>query len=242
MMPYVFNILTALGVFLGLGIIAGVVFGLAGFPGKDEKKEPKIRERKSNLYAFVRCSGGDSAHRRYTYADADDCRIADSLYGGLTSCGYACLGLGNCKVACRYGAIRIENGVAVVDSELCNGCGECVMTCPRGVIELVPKTSLVAVACNNPDAGYDLREICGNGCIGCRECANTCKDDAIGFEGDLAFVDYDKCTNCGECAKTCVRGVISAPITEEEQEEFLQDEVMEFPEALPEEEPETKEE
>ena len=60
----VVNILTALGVFLALGIIVGVVFALTSASGKEEKKERASGEEKEKLRAFVKCSGGDAAERR----------------------------------------------------------------------------------------------------------------------------------------------------------------------------------
>ncbi len=150
-MILVVNILTAVGVFLALGIVVGVVFALTSASGKEEKKERVYREKREELRAFVRCSGGDAAERRYTYGDAPDCRIAAHLYGGLTICSYACLGLGNCKSVCKNGAIEIKGGVAVINETLCDGCGKCVSTCPRGIIELIPKDATVENACNNPE-------------------------------------------------------------------------------------------
>ena len=150
-MEAVFNILIALGVLVVLGIIAGVVFGLAGTVPTEEKKVSVAEKKNEELRAFVKCSGGDAASRRYTYADAPDCQIAASLYGGLTICSYACLGLGNCKAVCKNGAIEIRKGVAHVVSAMCNGCGKCVSACPRGIIGLIPKDVETTDVCSNPE-------------------------------------------------------------------------------------------
>ncbi len=234
-MEAVFNILIALGVVFVLGIIAGVVFGLAGGARKEEKAACE-EDKNEELRAFVRCSGGDAASKRYTYAETPDCQIAASLYGGVKECAFACLGFGNCKDVCKNGAIAIERGVAVVDEKLCDGCGKCVSVCPRSVIELIPKSALVAVACRNTDAAYEIEKICGSGCIGCRACVNTCQYDAISFDGDLANIDYEKCTNCGECAAACERGIISAPSVVAEEEAFDENEYFELSKELQEEE------
>ena len=41
------------------------------------------------------------------------------------------------------------NGVAVVDRELCVGCGMCAKTCPNHLISIIPKSSTVFVGCSS---------------------------------------------------------------------------------------------
>ncbi len=45
-----------------------------------------------------------------------------------------CNGCGNCIWSCPEGAISIQGCDAVIDPELCTGCGICVNYCPRGAI------------------------------------------------------------------------------------------------------------
>lgn len=42
-----------------------------------------------------------------------------------------CAGCGECELVCPAGAIRIENGKAILDVALCNGCASCVAACPH---------------------------------------------------------------------------------------------------------------
>jgi len=52
-------------------------------------------------------------------------------------CTGACLGCGICVKNCSYGAIKVENNLAVVDSKICiEQCSEatCVTKCPTGAI------------------------------------------------------------------------------------------------------------
>ena len=44
--------------------------------------------------------------------------------------GQKCVGCEQCLAVCPVNAIRIEDGVAVVDPKLCTGCGECLAVCP----------------------------------------------------------------------------------------------------------------
>jgi len=50
----------------------------------------------------------------------------------------ACRGCNDhpCTAACRFGALKISNGLAVVDDSLCVGCGNCAVACPYGAITI----------------------------------------------------------------------------------------------------------
>jgi ferredoxin len=50
--------------------------------------------------------------------------------------GDTCTGCENCIDQCFFGAIRMENDVAVVDKEKCLGCGVCTVFCPTEAIRL----------------------------------------------------------------------------------------------------------
>ena len=121
---------------------------------------------------------------------------------------HGCMGLGDCEAACQYGAIKVCNGVAVVDRELCVGCGMCAKACPNNVIRISPEKNKVIVQCKSKDTGAKTRKVCSNGCIGCKKCEKTCKFDAVHVVDNVAMIDPEKCKNCGMCAKECPTGAI----------------------------------
>ena len=164
--------------------------------------EPKL--------AFVRCSGDcKQSKEKYKYYGVQSCKAASIIPGaGSKACSYGCLGFGDCARACEFGAISIVEGIAVVDEKKCTSCGMCVKVCPRGLIDMVPASKKVRVACNSNDMGKVVRNVCSAGCIGCALCVKTCQYGAMKFENNLASVDYDKCTQCKACAAKCPSKVI----------------------------------
>ena len=170
-----------------------------------------VAEETEPTVAFVKCGGTcDKAQNKYDYDGIDDCIMAAQLAGASSkACAYGCMGLGSCVKACKFDAIKIENGVAVVDPDLCVSCGKCVSTCPKHIIEIVPKKKKVKVQCSSKDMGKAVMSVCSAGCIGCKICEKTCKFDAIHVIDNIAVIDYDKCKNCGMCANKCPKKVIT---------------------------------
>ncbi len=161
------------------------------------------------MCASVMCSGAEGiAEEKYTYYGVSDCNAAMRLGGGQKKCAYACLGLGTCVKVCKFGAISVENGVAVVDKEKCTACGMCIKACPKHVIELLDYDAQRVVKCKSQDKGAVVTKACRAGCIGCRMCVKVCPTDAISVENNLAKIDTEKCINCGECKNKCPRGII----------------------------------
>ncbi|MFP4460350.1 MAG: RnfABCDGE type electron transport complex subunit B [Candidatus Zixiibacteriota bacterium] len=153
--------------------------------------------------AICICHGGENASVSYKYDGIEDCRHANSVAGGPKACMFACLGLGSCADACPFDAIKMENGLPVVDYEKCTACGVCIQVCPKDVMQLVPYKKKVHIGCNSTWKGKDVKSVCSVGCIGCRLCVKNCPADAIEFENNLAKINYDKCINCGICVAKC---------------------------------------
>ncbi|MBE7026552.1 MAG: 4Fe-4S dicluster domain-containing protein [Ruminococcaceae bacterium] len=199
---------------------ASVVSGQAqysGCPVCNSTQREQIAEimgvtagEEEKMSAVVLCSGSASvAEEKYTYKGINDCNAAMRLGGGQKKCEYACIGLGTCVSVCKFGAISIKDGVAVIDSEKCTACGMCVNACPKHVIKLLPEKAERIVLCSSKQKGAAVTKSCRVGCIGCGLCAKVCPSEAITIQDNLAVIDSEKCTNCGACKEKCPRGIIA---------------------------------
>ena len=185
---------------------ADVALALAKYLGV-EAKGPK------DLVAFVHCSRCHAPNAEANgYEGVSSCKAAAMLYGGPEACRYACLGFGDCAVACPANAICMRDGIAHVDSVRCLGCGLCATNCPKHVIRMVPQDARAVVMCSSVDKGAVARKKCTNACIGCKKCEKLCESGAISVENNLAVIDYQKCTHCGACADVCPTGALRAVV------------------------------
>ncbi|MEW6096006.1 MAG: RnfABCDGE type electron transport complex subunit B [bacterium] len=175
---------------------------VAQIAGKEVKELERVK-------AHVVCQG--MPEKTFVYDGLTDCEAANLLFGGDRACQYACMGMGSCARACKFDAITIsEVGRPVINHELCTGCGQCVLVCPKGTIELIPEKAKVKVLCRSHDKGPVVKKICKVGCIGCGICAKNCPNEAIKIENFLATIDHSKCIDCTDykCLSNCPTGAI----------------------------------
>lgn len=140
--------------------------------------------------ASVKCQG-DCDHTRelFEYDGVSSCTVMTYTFGGNKSCNYGCVGCGDCYDVCDFDAIRIVNGVAVIDKDKCTQCMKCIEVCPKKIIELVPYSAPAQVKCKNPEMGKAVSKNCTIGCIGCTLCAKLAPNE-FAMDGKLAHATY----------------------------------------------------
>ncbi len=89
---------------------------------------------------------------------------AESVTSGLAAAAQAAAVL-------RRGVASLDPQVAIVDSGACDGCGECIGSCPFGAIEMTGT------------GGTVVATIAAAGCKGCGACTPTCPRNAIDLQG-----------------------------------------------------------
>lgn len=161
-------------------------------------------------FARIMCQGGWSKSiKRFKYEGVHDCRAAVLAGGGDKACMYGCLGYGTCAKVCPFGAITMnEDHLPVVDITKCTGCRKCEQACPKKVIEVLPASRQVLVACHSKDKGPETKKNCSVGCIACGKCVKICPFDAPSITTNLSRIDLNKCKVCGLCVSPCPTGAI----------------------------------
>ena len=167
---------------------------------------PAIKDK----VAFVRCSGGFKPNKVYEEMGFTDCRDVVEKVNPKDHnlCTTGCTGLGNCTKVCRYDAIHVVYGTAVVDPDKCVGCKDCINACPKDLITIMPYHGTKMVPCSSTDDYEDKAEVCDSGCIACEDCVNNCPNLAIYMENKHAVVDPEICEDCEVCQYMCTRFVI----------------------------------
>lgn len=159
--------------------------------------------------AVVHCYCDDLIRMgKLNYEGINTCTYASQIFGGPTACYYACQGFGDCIEVCAYNAIRIEDGLAVIDRDLCMGCTLCVTACPKNILKMAPKIGKAIIHCSSIDWGPGVQGVCPIGCVACNRCVKVCTMGAITIEHYLARVDYEICNGCGACVEVCPKKII----------------------------------
>jgi RnfABCDGE-type electron transport complex B subunit len=141
----------------------------------------------------VHC-GAKSQHKKgvVQYDGVQTCAEANVI-GVTQGCTYGCLGFGDCAVSCDHDAMRMVDGLPVIDYDKCIGDGACVRACPRRLIELIPfkQRRMLVVACSNKEPGKLVKQVCSVGCNGCKLCQKQLAD-LFEVKDNLAYMDYER--------------------------------------------------
>jgi RnfABCDGE-type electron transport complex B subunit len=145
---------------------------------------------------------------RTNYVGEQRCASAN-LVADIQGCTFGCLGFGDCTRACKYDALHVADGLAVVDYDKCIGCGACAKVCPRNIITMTPFQSekVMAVTCSNKDKGKDVMAVCNVGCIGCKACSRL--SNVISIQNNLSVIDYESYTP--ECMPDLMKACDKCP-------------------------------
>lgn len=144
--------------------------------------------------ARLLCAGGhDVSHWKAEYHGVESCAAAVAVSGGGKACAWGCVGLADCAVVCDFDAIVMtENGLPLVDPELCTACGDCVDACPLDLFTLMPLSHHLIVQCKCLLEGDHATEVCSVACNACGRCVQDAAPGLIHMEDGLAVVDYSK--------------------------------------------------
>lgn len=175
----------------------------------------------SNRCAVVHCGADCSVRKvRSVYDGVMTCQAANTVVGGYTACGYACLGFGDCMKACPFDAIEMVNGLPHILLDKCTACGNCVRACPRDLITIESyrkESGLVAVVCSSLDSPRDTKASCPVGCIACKICEKKAPG-VFKVDNFLAWVNYGEfrdVRSCQEavdgCPTSCIAVVVPQP-------------------------------
>lgn len=164
------------------------ILEIAAYLGVDAGSEEK-------RVARLLCAGGRrEAHNLADYKGSlTTCRGESVVTGGVKSCAWGCLGLGDCADVCDFDAIHMnDDGLPVVDPDLCTACGDCVDICPKGLFELMPVSRKLIVQCKSLLGGDLAEEKCSVACTACGRCVADSEPGVIAIRDNLAVIDYGR--------------------------------------------------
>lgn len=184
------GILVAVAVVAGVGVLIGILLGVAGEKFKVEVNEKEIAVRE--LLPGNNCGGCG-------YPGCDG--LAAAIAKGEMPPS-ACP-VGGAPVAAAISEVMgVENVENTRFTAFVKCAGDCVKA--KEVYEYVgPKDCRLAQ--NNPNCGP---KACTYGCTGYGSCKAVCEFGAIDILDGIAVINKEKCVACGKCVSECPRHLI----------------------------------
>ncbi|KAB2879018.1 RnfABCDGE type electron transport complex subunit B [bacterium] len=160
---------------------------IAGFLGVNAGFEEK-------RVARLLCAGGkQESHNQADYAGQRTCRGVSMITGGNKDCVWGCLGLADCARVCEFNAITMnDDGLPVVDINLCTACNDCVDVCPKQLFTIMPISYNLIVQCRSLLEGDAALERCSVACNACTRCVADAEPGLIEMKNNLPVIDYSK--------------------------------------------------
>jgi electron transport complex protein RnfB len=143
--------------------------------------------------ARLLCAGGtDVAVQRAEYRGIETCAAAAAVAGGGKGCTWGCLGLADCARVCDFAAITMSpTGLPLVDPDQCTACGDCIESCPKSLLMLLPLEHRLLVQCKNLVEGNAALEQCRVACTACGKCVQDAAAGLISVASGVAVVNCD---------------------------------------------------
>ena len=182
-------ILFAILVLGGIGLLFGLILGIAGkkFAVQVDERVEKVRE----------CLGGANCGA-CGYAGCD--AFAEAVVKGEAPVnGCTPGGNGAAKAIAEIMGVKAENKEPTVARVRCSG--NCDNMIVRYDYSGYKSCRAAAAIAGGPKA-------CHFACIGLGDCMKKCKFGAISIENGVAKIDPDVCGGCGMCEETCPREII----------------------------------
>ena len=189
----------------GCRAFAEQVVGKESSPGKCTVSPPEGIEKIATflgvdagggekLVARLLCAGGAKEapnHREAYTGNLTTCRGMAQVSGGTKDCGWGCLGMADCAVACDFDAIRMNSDdLPVVDVDKCVACNDCVEICPKGLFVLMPISQKLIVQCRSLLEGDEALARCSVACNACGRCAADAPPNVIVMRDQIPVIDY----------------------------------------------------
>ncbi len=184
------QIAIAAGIVAGVGLLLGIVLGIAGklLAVAVNEKELALRE----CLPGVNCGGCG-----YTGCDA----YAEAMAKGEAPTNLCTVAgsEGAAKMAAILGqeAEEVARRAAVVRCS-----GSCDHTGVKYQYDGIETCEAAALA---PGGG---QQSCQYSCLGFGSCVKACPQECIHIENGVAVVDRDRCIACGKCAAVCPKNLI----------------------------------